>query len=110
MEYNDKKIEEKVTNLKNKAKNTIYEAGEKAENVAEKTKYEAQDMVSKMKEGGNRILNKIKARSATLNDLDYNAMKEPKNLAKIALGVGAVLATLKAIKNRRSGVEKYVRY
>ena len=38
MEYNDKKIEEKVTNLKNKAKNTIYEAGEKAENVAEKNK------------------------------------------------------------------------
>lgn len=59
------------------------------------------DITISLKDSGRHMLNKLKGKSDVADYLDRNARMHPGKLAAFALGIGAILTTVKAIKHNR---------
>lgn len=69
--------------------------------VGQKLGYDMSDITASIKDSGRHMLNKLKGRSDMADFMDRKAIRHPSKLAALALGIGAILTTVKAIKHHR---------
>ncbi|GEM_PF-5152151 len=73
----------------------------RSKKMGQKLGYDMSDITASIKDSGRHMLNKLKGRSDMADFMDRKAIRHPSKLAALALGIGAILTTVKAIKHHR---------